>query len=143
MHPKMIPKHEYHIQSHYNSIQKCSFPKLFLLKRNRPKSLLKVGMNQEDVIRITWLKELDFQSRADAKDQYISEWIYEVPVSPKIWTKYCKDFSPVLCHTIGQKSLQFLLHVLGERMTSWIHSEIYWPLVNRHRALHNPSNKPK
>ena len=58
----------------------------------------------------------------------MSEWIYEVIVSPKILTKYCKDFCPVLCHTTGQKSLQFLDHILGEIMTSEIHSEIDWPL---------------
>ena len=52
------------------------------------------------------------------KGQKISEWIYEVIVSPKIWTKYCKDICPVLCHTTGQKSLQFLVHILGETMTS-------------------------
>ena len=27
--------------------------------------------------------------------QTISEWIYEVIVSPKIWTKNCQDFCPV------------------------------------------------
>jgi hypothetical protein len=42
--------------------------------------------------------------QAPTKGQYISEWIDEVFVSPKIWTKYCKDFCPVLCHTTGQKS---------------------------------------
>ena len=28
------------------------------------------------------------------KGQLISEWIYKVTVSPKIWTKNCKDFNP-------------------------------------------------
>ena len=28
-----------------------------------------------------------------------------------------------------QKSLQFLVHILGETMTSEIHAEIYWPLA--------------
>ena len=57
--------------------------------------------------------------------------MYEVIFSPNIWTKYCKDFFPVLCHTsTGQKSLQFLVYILGETMTSWIYSEIYWPLVD-------------
>ena len=60
----------------------------------------------------------------------MSEWIYEVIVSPKILTKYCKDFCPVLCHTTGQQALQFLDHTLGEIMTSEIHSEVYWPLHN-------------
>ena len=31
--------------------------------------------------------------------------------------------------TTGQKSLQFLVHILGEMMTSPIHSEIYWSLA--------------
>ena len=30
-----------------------------------------------------------------AKDQTISEWIYEVIVFPKIWTKNCQDFCPL------------------------------------------------
>ena len=38
---------------------------------------------------------------------------------------YCKDFCPVLCHTTGQKYLQFFVHILGETMTSYVHSEIY------------------
>ena len=29
----------------------------------------------------------------------------------------------------GQKSLNFLVGILGETMTSWIHSEFNWPLV--------------
>ena len=33
----MIPKHEYHIQSHDNLIQKGSFPKLFLFKNKSTK----------------------------------------------------------------------------------------------------------
>ena len=38
--------------------------------------------------------------------------------------------SAMYCPTLqGQKSLQFLVHILGETMTSQIHSEIYWPLV--------------
>jgi hypothetical protein len=56
-------------------------------------------------------------------------------------TKYCKDFYPVLCHTTGQKSLQFLVHILGETMTSSIHSEIYWPLVNQSKTM-QLSNQP-
>ena len=43
-----------------------------------------------------------------------------------MWTKNCQDFCPVLW---GQKSWQFFVHILGETMTSYIHSEIYWPLV--------------
>ena len=32
---------------------------------------------------------------AHAKGQTISEWIYEVIISPKIWTKNCQEFCPV------------------------------------------------
>ena len=70
-----------------------------------------------------------------AKGQWISEWIYEVIVSPKIWTKYCKDFCPVVWHSTGQKSLQYLVHILGETITSKFHSEIYQSLFRR-RSLH-------
>ena len=31
-------------------------------------------------------------------------------------------------HYTGQKSWQFFVHILGEKLTSQIHSEIYWPL---------------
>ena len=47
----------------------------------------------------------------------------------EIWNKYCKNFCPVLCHTIGQKFLQFFVHILGEMMAAQIHSKLYWPLV--------------
>ena len=30
---------------------------------------------------------------------------------------------------VGQKSWQFFVHILGETMTSYIHSEINWPLA--------------
>ena len=49
------------------------------------------------------------------KGQSISEWIYEVIVSPKIQTKKYYDFCP---HYTGQKSCQFLGHILGETMIS-------------------------
>ena len=43
-----------------------------------------------------------------------------------------QEFLPcTMAHTTGQKSLQFLVHILGEMMTSSIHSEIYWPLANK------------
>ena len=61
------------------------------------------------------------------KGQLISEWIYEVIVSPKIQTKNCQDFC---CpHYTGQISWQFFFHILGETMTSSIYSENSWPLV--------------
>ena len=65
-------------------------------------------------------------TQISTKGQLISEWIYEVIVSPKIWTKNCQDFYP---HYTGQKSWQFFVCILGETMTSYIHSEIYWPLL--------------
>ena len=41
-----------------------------------------------------------FRARlGSTKGQKISEWIYEVIVSPKIWTKNCKNFCPVVLHT--------------------------------------------
>ena len=43
------------------------------------------------------------------KGQYISELIYEVIVSPKIWTQNCKDFCPVVWHSTGQKFLLFFI----------------------------------
>ena len=51
----------------------------------------------------------------DTKDQLNSEWIYEVIVSPKMPTKNVKDFCPTLLP--GQKSLKFLVGILGETMT--------------------------
>ena len=50
-----------------------------------------------------------------AKDQFFSELIYEVIVSPKIQTKNGQDFCH---HYTGQKSWQFLVRILGETMTS-------------------------
>ena len=45
---------------------------------------------------------------------------------------YCAGY-----HTTGQKSLQFLVHILGETMTSEIHSEIHWPLTDSSNFCHN------
>ena len=59
------------------------------------------------------------------KGQLISEWMYELIVSPKIRTKNCQDICP---HSTGQKSWQLFVRILGETMTSQIHSEIVWPL---------------
>ena len=61
----------------------------------------------------------------DLKGQTISEWIVEVIISPKIWTKNCQDFCP---YYTGQKSWQFFVRILRKTMTSYIHSEINWPL---------------
>jgi hypothetical protein len=44
---------------------------------------------------------------------------------PKHEPKKCKDFCPVVWQSTGQKSLQYLVHFLGEMMTSLINSEIY------------------
>ena len=43
----------------------------------------------------------------------VSKFQNEIIVSPKVWTKDCKDFYPVVWHS---KSLQFLVHILGETM---------------------------
>ena len=53
------------------------------------------------------------------KGQLNSEWIYEVIVSPKIPTQNYRDFCPgSLGGRVGQKSLEFLVEILGETMTS-------------------------
>ena len=36
----------------------------------------------------------------------------------KIWTQKCKDFCPVIWHRRGEKSLQYLVHIFRETMTS-------------------------
>ena len=44
--------------------------------------------------------------------------------------------------TTGQKSLQYLVHILGETMTSLIHSEIYWPLdTSANKSMRNKRGK--
>ena len=72
---------------------------------------------------ISWINS---QVKCKTKSQLILEWIYEVIVSSKILTKNCQNFCP---HYTGQKSWQFFVGILGEMMTSWIHSEINWPLM--------------
>ena len=59
------------------------------------------------------------------KGQLNLEWIYEVIVSPKMPTKNFPDFCPTLS---GQKSGKILVGILGQMMTSQIHSESNWPL---------------
>ena len=75
------------------------------------------------------------------KGQLNSEWIYEVIVSPNKQTRIVALFwwffgesrqffwlwSMFVC-LLGRKSLQFLVCILGETMTSQIHSEFNWPL---------------
>ena len=53
--------------------------------------------------------------RGLTKGQWISGLIYEVIVSPKIWTEKFKDFCSVLCHITGQKSIQVLVHIFWEK----------------------------
>ena len=76
-----------------------------------------------------WFRPLrsipSFHQIFTTKGQSISEWIFEVIVSPKIQMKNCQDFCP---HYTGQKSWRSFIHILGETMTSKIHSEIDWPL---------------
>ena len=47
----------------------------------------------------------------DPKGQKISEWIYVVIISPKIWTKNLYEFLPC-------SAAQYLVHIVGEMMTS-------------------------
>ena len=49
------------------------------------------------------------------KGQIISEWIYEVIISPKIRRINCQDFCPLYT---GQKSWQFFVRILVEMMTA-------------------------
>ena len=56
------------------------------------------------------------------------EWIYEVIIFPQIPTKNFSDFCPTN-KSPGQKSEKLLVGILGETMTSYIHSENNWPLV--------------
>ena len=44
---------------------------------------------------------------------------------PKYERNFFEEFCPVVWHSTGQKSFQYLVHVLGEPMTSEIHSDIY------------------
>ena len=55
-----------------------------------------------------------------SKDHEISEWIYEVFALPKIWTEKFEKFCPFS---------NFFVHFLGNATTSYIHSEISWPLT--------------
>ena len=64
-----------------------------------------------------------------SKGQEISEWIYEVVALPKIWTKKFEKFCPILLPwSIGQNFSDFFVHILGNATTSYIHSEISWPV---------------
>ena len=42
--------------------------------------------------------------------------------------KYEPKFLPCSVAQYRAEILQYLVHILGETMTSYIHSEIYWPL---------------
>ena len=55
-----------------------------------------------------------------SKGQLISESICEVIVSTKIWTKNCKAFCPVVWHSTGQKSLQFMSVNLSDKILSFV-----------------------
>ena len=48
------------------------------------------------------------QSTVVSKGQYISEWIYEVIVSPKIWTQNCQDSCPSALCSEAHKRAQIL-----------------------------------
>ena len=72
--------------------------------------------DETTVVSTVRTKEHD-KKKESSKGQWISEWIYEAIVSPKIWTKHCPDYT-------GQKSWQFFVRIYGETMTSLTHSEI-------------------
>ena len=44
-------------------------------------------------------------------------------------------------YNVGQKAWQFFVHILGETMTSEIHSEIYWPLASCRSKVTNVTKK--
>ena len=71
------------------------------------------------------MKLFDWGPLNYTKGQLISEWSHEVIVSSKIRTKNCQSFCP---HYKGQKSWQVFVHILGQTITSLIHSENNWPL---------------
>ena len=75
----------------------------------------RLGQTRQSQIFLTWMINV----------RQFSEWIYEVIVSPRIQTKKCQDFCPYYTEL---KSWQSFVRILEERMTSWIHSEIFWPL---------------
>ena len=80
-------------------------------------------------IFLAQLKLLGKDFEMVTKGQLNSEWIYEVIVSPKIPTKNLKDFCPGSLLEWRAEFLKFLVGILGQTMTSWIHSEFNWPLV--------------
>ena len=93
---------------------------LLFEKNHSPRELhYSIGISKQlQVIlfqKLLFLHQLTQNVTAVTKGQIISEWSYEVIVSPKIWTKNCQDFCP---HYTGQKSWQFFVHILGETMTS-------------------------
>ena len=57
-----------------------------------------------------------------SKGQLSSELIYEVIVSPKMPTKNFKVSALPVNKLPGQKSLKLLVGILGETMTSYIHT---------------------
>ena len=75
-------------------------------------------------------KLLDRNNLAFPKDKLNSNWIYEGIVSSKMWTKkFERRISTLKVYKrVGKKSFKFLVCILGETMTSWIHSESNWPL---------------
>ena len=59
------------------------------------------------------------------------------------WSFLPKYEQKIVCpHYTRQKSWQFFVHILVERNTSWIHSEIYWPLQVTTTKLWSEINWP-
>ena len=49
----------------------------------------------------------------------------------QIWTNNCQDFCPVVCFTAQVRNPDNFSFIFWEKtMTSYIHSEIYWPLTS-------------
>ena len=57
------------------------------------------------------------------KGHCISEWIYEVIVSSKIWTKNCKDFCPLALHSAVQGRNPF--NICSIRIELHNHSRLF------------------
>ena len=56
------------------------------------------------------------------------------------WWLYAVFLATILVCLLGQKSLKCLVGILGETMTSKIHSEFNWPLKSIYRSKNAPRN---
>ena len=72
----------------------------FSCKKRRRKELYKLY-----ILKCIYIVFKYSKTKRAPKSQLSSKWIYEVIVSPKMWTSNCKDFCPKV-------------HILGETMAS-------------------------